>query len=96
MTRLLHHFVLLAAASSGVVAQFKSQTPPLTGAHAVGRTLLHLVDSGRDDPVSEVEGANRELMVVVWYPAEAGKLAAAASFAPWIPAAFLEDRKSVV
>jgi dienelactone hydrolase len=89
VTRLVHHFVLLAAASTGLVAQFKLQTPRPTGAHAVGRTLLHLVDSGRDDPVSEVEGANRELMIVIWYPAEAAKQGAA-SFAPWIPAAFLE------
>lgn len=87
MSRLLKRFVLLAAATSGLVAQFRLQTPRPTGAAGVGRIVLHLVDSGRDDPVAEVEGASRELMVVIWYPAELGPQPVTA---PWIPAAFLE------
>ncbi|MER5324544.1 alpha/beta hydrolase family protein [Streptosporangium roseum] len=42
--------------------------PPPTGEHAVGRSVMHLIDSGRPDPW--VAGRKeRELMVSVWYPA---------------------------
>ncbi|WP_067829811.1 alpha/beta hydrolase family protein [Actinomadura kijaniata] len=41
--------------------------PAPTGGHAVGRSDVHLVDSGRPDPW--VSGRPRELMVSLWYPA---------------------------
>jgi predicted dienelactone hydrolase len=44
--------------------------PEPTGPHAVGRTELHLVDEGRAHPWAE--GAeDRDVMVSLWYPAEA-------------------------
>ncbi|WP_189246041.1 alpha/beta hydrolase family protein [Streptosporangium pseudovulgare] len=41
--------------------------PAPTGGHAVGRSVVHLVDSARPDPW--VGGRPRELMVSIWYPA---------------------------
>ena len=81
------HLALTVVASAGLLAESTVQTPQTTGPYPVGRTLLHWVDSGRADPLAQVEGARRELMVVVWYPAEAGRQVEAA---PWMPAAFLE------
>lgn len=44
--------------------------PRPTGRHPVGRTLLHLTDASRPDPWVPDRNA-RELMVSLWYPAEA-------------------------
>ncbi|MFT2017819.1 alpha/beta hydrolase family protein [Streptomyces sp. 796.1] len=44
--------------------------PRPTGAHAVGRDVLHLVDEDRKDPW--VPTADRELMVSLYYPAAPG------------------------
>ncbi|MBB5102010.1 alpha/beta hydrolase family protein [Streptomyces spectabilis] len=62
-----------AAASSGETAGERSQArrlalPAPTGAHAVGRSSLHLVDNNRRDPWVPKAGA-RELMVSMYYPA---------------------------
>ncbi|MEU9497662.1 alpha/beta hydrolase [Streptomyces sp. NPDC048196] len=45
--------------------------PRPTGPHAVGRTVLHLVDKHRPDPWVPAAGA-RQLMVSMYYPAHAG------------------------
>ncbi|MFB9681783.1 alpha/beta hydrolase family protein [Streptosporangium vulgare] len=42
--------------------------PAPTGGHAVGRSVMHLVDSSRPDPWVASRKV-RELMVSVWYPA---------------------------
>ncbi|MDP9866207.1 MULTISPECIES: alpha/beta hydrolase family protein [Streptosporangium] len=42
--------------------------PAPTGGHAVGRSVMHLIDPGRPDPWVAGQEA-RELMVSVWYPA---------------------------
>ncbi|MFD8593131.1 MFS transporter [Streptomyces sp. NPDC059637] len=47
------------------------ELPRPTGRHAVGVTELHLVDRDRPDPW--VAGADRELMVGVWYPARSAR-----------------------
>jgi dienelactone hydrolase len=52
------------------------ELPPPTGPHAVGTQTRHLVDANRQDPADQ--GSPRELMVQIWYPAEArfrGKIA---------------------
>lgn len=54
--------------------------PAPTGPHPVGVTDVHLVDSGRADPWHP--GQRRELMVQVWYPAEADQ---GTPPAPWMP-----------
>lgn len=42
--------------------------PAPTGEHAVGRSVMHLIDSSRPDPWVADRKA-RELMISVWYPA---------------------------
>src|ERR1700694_5861812 len=52
------------------------QLPTPTGPHAVGAQIRHLVDAARQEPADP--GKPRELMVQIWYPAEAssrGKIA---------------------
>ena len=82
MTRWFQDLACIAIGSIGLSAQI----PPPTGEYTVGRTLQHWVDSGRDDPVSEVEGASREWMIVIWYPGEPGRRVEA----PWMPDAFVD------
>ena len=69
-------FVLTALASAAPVlaAPAVSQAsapalPALSGPHAVGRRLLRWVDRARAEPVGA--GGARQLMVWVWYPAQA-------------------------
>jgi dienelactone hydrolase len=45
------------------------QLPAPTGPHAVGTQVRHLTDDNRRDPVDPA--SPRELMVQIWYPAEA-------------------------
>jgi Platelet-activating factor acetylhydrolase, isoform II len=80
--RWLQHFACISALSCALAGQ----TPPPTGAYAVGRTLQRWIDLQRDDPVAEEEGTSRELMIVIWYPGEPGPQADA----PWMPAAFID------
>lgn len=57
--------------SAGIpAAAARVRLPQPTGAYAVGRETLHLVDQARQDPW--VPGGPRELMVDVYYPALAG------------------------
>ncbi|MGH3588372.1 MAG: alpha/beta hydrolase family protein, partial [Pseudonocardia sp.] len=46
--------------------------PAPTGPQPIGTFEMHLVDHGRTDPWATPPGAPRELMVSVWYPAQAG------------------------
>ncbi|MEU6057787.1 alpha/beta hydrolase [Streptomyces sp. NPDC047097] len=56
-------------AGSGIAAP-RLALPEPTGASAVGRDTLHLVDKGRKDPW--VPTADRELLLSLYYPARAG------------------------
>ncbi|MDC0767874.1 alpha/beta hydrolase family protein [Streptomyces sp. HD] len=60
-----------ASSSPAPSAAVSAQLPRPTGPHAVGRTTLHLVDSGRPDPWVPSAGA-RQLMVSMYYPARPG------------------------
>jgi dienelactone hydrolase len=67
--------------------------PAPTGAHPIGTHELHLVDHARVDPWAAQPGAPRELMVSVWYPAQAGPDAPRAPhFPPGVAAHY--DRSS--
>ncbi|MBD0742614.1 alpha/beta hydrolase [Streptomyces sp. CBMA152] len=57
----------VASASVGV----QLELPRPTGAHAVGLSTLHLVDTGRPDPWVPAAGP-RQLMVSLFYPARRG------------------------
>jgi hypothetical protein len=46
------------------------QLPAPRGKYAVGRIAYDWVDKTRPETLSKIPGANRELMVYVWYPAE--------------------------
>jgi hypothetical protein len=89
---LLQHLVLITIASSLMLAQPVVQTPRPTGTYPVGRTLLHLIDEKRIDPVMDGDPVKRELIVVVWYPAVAQAKAAPA---PWMPEVFLEGQTNI-
>ena len=56
--------------------------PSPTGPHPVGTTVFHFVDSSRADTLAKQPGKFRELMVQVWYPANAPSSAAAAPYIP--------------
>ena len=45
----------------------------ITGPHQVGTTVVHLVDSNRQELYGTDPTAPREIMVQVWYPAEPTK-----------------------
>ncbi|MBL6962096.1 MAG: DUF86 domain-containing protein [Anaerolineales bacterium] len=46
---------------------------PITGPYQVGTTVAHLTDSSRQELYGKDPNAPREIMVQVWYPAEATK-----------------------
>jgi len=54
------------------------------GPFYVGTTTLHLVDASRIDPYAPQPDSARELMVQLWYPAEAGT---GKGHAPWVESA---------
>ena len=56
--------------------------PVPTGPFAVGRTLCDWADDKTLDPLAPVPGTKRELLVWIWYPAEAGKLGAVDDYLP--------------
>ncbi|WP_225987461.1 alpha/beta hydrolase family protein [Streptomyces spectabilis] len=70
--------------------------PAPTGAHAVGRSSLHLVDKDRRDPWVPKAGA-RELMVSMYYPAYRPARKSAGTPAPYMSTegarAFLKEMK---
>jgi predicted dienelactone hydrolase len=51
------------------ISATKPGLPVPTGPFAVGRIAYHWTDSSRAEPLSPREGARREIMVHVWYPA---------------------------
>jgi predicted dienelactone hydrolase len=58
--------------SAQVAAEVK-QLPQPTGKYGIGRIAYHWVDSSRAEQLSKVPGANREIMVYVWYPTDSRK-----------------------
>lgn len=56
--------------SSGSAVAAVVHLPTPTGSFAVGRNVLHLVDSARPDPWTPAQ--SRELMVSMYYPAQRG------------------------
>lgn len=67
--------------------------PAPTGPHPLGTVELHLVDHDRTDPWAAQPGTPRELMVSVWYPAQADAQAPRAPhFPPGVAAHY--DRTS--
>lgn len=55
--------------------------PEPTGEFKVGTQSFHFVDTNRDEVFDEASDSKRELMVQVWYPAQAGT----GKYAPLIP-----------
>ena len=62
-------FVLLAFVTS-IYAQLELPTPD--GPYAVGRTTLNWVDTSRPEVLTEDPSDFREVVAMVWYPAEPG------------------------
>ena len=54
--------------------------PAPTGPYKIGTETRHLIDENRSDPLSDRPGGRRELMIQVWYPADAS---AAGRYAPY-------------
>jgi dienelactone hydrolase len=54
-----------------LTGQTSSAVPRPTGSREVGTRVVHLIDSDRADPYL-LNGARRELMVRLWYPASPG------------------------
>lgn len=50
--------------------------PTPTGPFAVGRAIYAWTDDGTPDTLAPVAGSRRELVVWIWYPAEAAQSAA--------------------
>jgi Platelet-activating factor acetylhydrolase, isoform II len=93
MTRRMTHVLwrtILAVAGAGVLAVCLLlamlrrehgavlELPVPTGPFAVGRVSTAWVDTGRADPYSPIAGQPREVVVWIWYPAQAGVSEAAA------------------
>jgi pimeloyl-ACP methyl ester carboxylesterase len=71
------------AAARSQSASNQPQLPKPGGPFAVGRITFHSTDPSRPEPLAAKDGARRELMVYVLYPAVAG--ANAISTAPYFP-----------
>jgi predicted dienelactone hydrolase len=56
--------------------------PRPTGPFGIGTLTYHWVDADRPEPVTAQPGDRRELMVQVWYPADAGTAAPRAAYLP--------------
>jgi dienelactone hydrolase len=56
--------------------------PPPTGHFAVGRTTLAWVNAAQTDDLAASPGANREVLVWIWYPAAGSQSATTADYEP--------------
>lgn len=84
--------VLGVSAACAVLLPVFDLAPP-EGAHDVGTTTLHLVDSSRAETITERSDDRRELVVQVWYPAQVSAEPAAEPapyIAPEVGAAYAE------
>jgi predicted dienelactone hydrolase len=85
-------FVILGLAFAGYVAVLHRRTlllPSPTGSYRVGRNEFDWIDSSRTDPFSDRPGEKREILVWVWYPADAAQGGHAA---PYLPPAWIKAR----
>ncbi|MDF1499243.1 MAG: hypothetical protein P1P76_02090 [Anaerolineales bacterium] len=81
--RSLLFLILIISISLPVILPVPGLQAP-GGEYAVGTTTLHLIDHDRNDPYAPDPSMARELLVQVWYPAEAG---GSAEYAPWMESA---------
>ncbi|MFD5098602.1 alpha/beta hydrolase family protein [Streptomyces albidochromogenes] len=79
-------------APAAETARVRLELPAPTGAFAVGRDTLHLVDKSRPDPWVPQAGA-RELMVSMYYPARPGGGRTAPYMTKGEAQAFIDDRE---
>ncbi len=79
--------MLIATLVAGAALAFQAQgtsdvLPAPTGPHKTGRQTFHWKDTRRDELETKAPGDKRELMVHVFYPADAG---ASGARAPYLP-----------
>jgi hypothetical protein len=74
--------VLILRGGSPARASTIPALPPPTGPYPVGRTTFHWTDPARGDVLAPDPASRRELVVDVWYPAQATR---ARSRAPYLP-----------
>jgi dienelactone hydrolase len=67
----LSGFLLLVLSCGLAYAIPMFHLPAPTGAFAVGTRILHMIDTSRLEDAGAGSGGKRELMVQLWYPAEA-------------------------
>jgi predicted dienelactone hydrolase len=73
---------ILLVATAGLMYVFPvCKLPEPTGDFKVGTQTFHFVDTNREEIFDEAREGKRELMVQVWYPAQAGT----GKYAPFIP-----------
>lgn len=74
---------MMLVATAGLMYIFPVfKLPAPTGEFKVGTQAFHFADTARKETFDSTGGQSRELMVQVWYPAEASTRGA---YAPWIP-----------
>lgn len=74
---------MMLVATAGLMYIFPVfKLPAPTGEFKVGTQAFHFVDTARKETFDSTGGQSRELMVQMWYPAEASTQGA---YAPWIP-----------
>ncbi|MBV6715494.1 alpha/beta hydrolase family protein [Paenibacillus chitinolyticus] len=74
--------VIMLVVTAGLVYAFPVfKLPEPTGKFKVGTQTYHFVDTNREEIFDEAKDSKRELMVQVWYPAQAGT----GKYAPLIP-----------
>ena len=75
--------------STSTIPTSRSTLPAPTGTHPVGRISTECEDRDRVDPYAPDPVTPRELVLWIWYPADAGSSGAPADFLPrpWTPIA---------
>lgn len=74
-------FAIFAACSLALGALSRAaELPPPTGPYPVGRTVINFKDENRPEIWTDAPDDHREIVAVLWYPAEAGTNAAPASY----------------
>lgn len=61
---------------------FAVELPAPTGPFQVGRVSYHWADPSRIDTLAPISGQKRELIVWIWYPADAGSSSRSAEYLP--------------
>jgi pimeloyl-ACP methyl ester carboxylesterase len=73
------HYEMTAGMRTALARQTTAALPPPSGSNRVGTRVMHLVDSKRTDPFL-ANGARRELMMRLWYPAPTSIACVAADY----------------